>query len=89
MRSWILLKSEKERSGAKTGALSVPELSVRSAVFGAEETCGAEMDPVPREHWPDKVENRRCGGNPSVTASPCQLPLHRGAKALTMSSAYA
>ena len=79
LRSWILLESEKERSDEKTGALSMPEPSVRSVVFGAEEICGAGSNPGRRMHWLNIGRNRHCGGNPSVTASPCQLPLHRGA----------
>ena len=41
MRSGNLLKSEKERPGVKTGASSMPELPVRSVVFGGEEIFGA------------------------------------------------
>ena len=62
LRSWILLESEKERSDEKTGALSMPEPSVRSVVFGAEEICGAGSNPGRRMHWLNIGRNRHCGG---------------------------
>ena len=57
----------------------MPELPLRSTVFGAEEICGAGTNSGPRDHGLHIGGNRSCGDNPSVTASPCQLPLHRGA----------
>ena len=57
----------------------MPELPLRSTVFGAEEICGAGTNSGLLDHRLHIGGNRSCGDNPSVTASPCQLPLHRGA----------
>ena len=47
--------------------------------FDCKGIFGVGTDTGRRERRLNIGGNRRCGNNPSVTASPCQLPLHKGA----------